>query len=143
MSAALATQAITTVSSSYSQAQALKTQGDYQRQQAEMNAKIADFQALDAIKRGDKAAGMAERKSRQLQGSQRAALAAQGLNVDSGSGLELQNDSAELGAIDSATIKNNAWLEAWGYRAQSLDLNSQGQFAQMSANNQASSTLLT
>lgn len=131
------------LSSGYSQAQAIEAEGDYQQSIYNINARFADVQAEDAIKRGDKEAIQLKKQAKKLIGSQRVALAAQGIDIESGSALEVQEDTAALAADDVMTIKNNAWKEAWGYRVQAFDFRNRGEFAKLSAKNKARNTLLT
>lgn len=95
--------------------------GAYQRQTFEMNAKIAEFQAEDAIRRGDEEANKLLTNVQKLIGSQRTATAAQGIEVDSGSALDIQLDTAALGAVDAQTIKTNAYQEAFGFKAEAYN----------------------
>lgn len=125
------------------QSAAQKAQGEYQKSMSEINAKLAETSAKDAIFRGDEAAKNIQGQTKQLIGSQRAALAAQGINIDSGSALDIQADTARQGEIDAITVKNNAWREAWGYKVEALNSTYQGKFAQMGANAAAKNTLLT
>jgi len=143
MAVSTATSALSTAATAYNQAQTAKMQGDIQKSQYEANARMANLQAEDAIKRGDKEALAHKKKVRQLIGAQRAALAAQGIEVDSGSALDVQMDTAALGGEDILTIKNNAWREAWGYRVQAEDYRNKGTWAKMSGRNEARNTLLT
>lgn len=131
------------LSTAYAQSEAIKTQGEYQKQQYSFNEKVANLQAADALKRGDKSASDHKKSTKKLIGAQRAALAAQGIEVDSGSALEIQQDTAALGAADAVQIKNNAWREAWGYRVQASDLGSRGSFAEIASKNEARQTILT
>lgn len=121
----------------------MRAQGKYQSTVAESNARLADIQSQDAIDRGNQAANKNTDKTRQLIGSQRASLAAQGIDVNSGSAADVQADSASLGALDSATIKNNAYREAWGYKVQSMNDTYAGKFASIAADSNANNTLLT
>lgn len=136
-------QALGSIGGAYAESQALKTQGEYQRMQYEMNARLAGLQAQDAIKRGDKAAVEVKRRAKRVIGSQRAALAAQGIEVDSGSAAQIQADTVAQSTLDVLEIKNNAWREAWGYRFQASDYMGRGRFAEMAAKASATNTLLT
>lgn len=110
---------------------------------AKANARIAEMQAVDAIARGRES----ERRFRQdvsgLVGAERAALAAQGIEVDTGDALQIQEDTAALGELDALTIRNNAAREAWGYRVQAADYRAQGELARTEGTFGAFSTLLT
>lgn len=127
----------------YSQGESLKQQGKYQRDQYEFNARGAELQAKDAIKRGEKDASTVMTRGKAVAGAQKVALAAQGIDIESGSAAELQADTKAAIAQDVQTVQNNAWREAWGYQFQALSLNSQGQMAEAAARNTARDTLLT
>lgn len=129
--------------SAYSQSKAQKSEGSYESSILESNARMADAQSEDAIFRGDQEAARQRENVKKLIGAQRAAMGAQGIEVNDGSALDVQADTAGQGAIDELTIKNNAWREAWGYRVQANDLRTQGQFAKLSSENKARNTILT
>lgn len=129
--------------SAYSQSKAQKSEGAYQSQQLETNSRIANLQAEDAIFRGNQDATKHDQQIKKLIGAQRAALGAQGIDINSGSALDVQADTAGQGAIDTQTIRNNAFREAWGYRVQANDYSSQAEFAKLSAANKSKNTILT
>lgn len=129
--------------SSVVQANAMRAQGKYQKQQLDANARLEDLRAQDAIQRGDYASQQHLSQTRGLIGAQRAAFAAQGVEVDSGSALDIQEDTAALGAVDALMLRNNAWREAWGHRVQATDLRGQGYMARLAANNAARNTIAT
>lgn len=143
VAALTAVSSIGTLATSYSQSQALKSQGAYERQTADTNSRLANIQADDAIERGEREATELKKQTKRLVGSQRAALAAQGLDLESGDALAIQEETKALGALDALQIKNNAWREAWGYKVQANDYKGRGQFAYLSAKNQANNTILT
>lgn len=133
----------TTLVSSMQQSNAYKMQAAYEKNAYDWNARIAEIQAQDAVDRGEKAANELKKNTRRLIGAQRAALAAQGIAIDEGDALDIQLETAELGAADAQEIKNNAWREAWGYRVNALDLRGKGSFAELSGKTAARNTLLT
>jgi hypothetical protein len=104
---------------------------------------MADADSEDALKRGETEANTQASKGAQVVGAQRAALAAQGINVDSGTAATLQDQTVEQARKDSETIRSNAWREAWGFRVQANNARGAGEFAQMGANNAAQNTLVT
>jgi hypothetical protein len=128
---------------SWNSAQSARAMGDYQARTMEMNARNADFQAEDALARGDKAAAQHKTKTNQMIGAQRNALAAQGVDIDSGSAMDVQTDAATLGAEDAATIRGNAWREAWGFRSQAQQFRHKGEFLEKAGKDEARMTLLT
>ncbi len=135
-------QGVGSVAGAYGTAQGQRAQGEYNEKLMELNAKMSDFQAEDAIRRGDKAAQDHLKRTQRMIGSQRASLAAQGITIDTGSAAEVQADTAEIGAQDAMMIKNNAWREAWGFKVQGEDMRSRGRFARLAGDAQATQSLL-
>jgi len=140
---ALAVGAISSAATAYSQAQAYEAQGYYQKKMSKINASFAEMEAEDAIKRGDREAGDVRRRGKKIHGAQRAALAAQGIDIDSGSALDIQDEARSMTEQDALTVRNNAWREAWGYRVQASNATAEGRMAQLTARGNARNTLLT
>lgn len=136
-------QAVGAIGSAYASAKAQQSQGVYQSEMAKVNATFAEEQSSEAIQAGNKSANRVESGAQQTMGSQRAALAAQGIDVDVGSAAQVQSGTQNQAALAELTIKNNAYLQAWGYKVQATNDIYSGKFAGMAANNAASSTLLT
>lgn len=143
MAAAMSVQAASSLGSAYAGSEASKSQADYQRRMSEVNARLAETQAKDTIARGEKAAKNVKKDTRKLIGAQRASLAAQGINVDSGSALEVQAETAGLGAEEELRVRNDAWRTAWGFRAEAIDYRSRGEMAAMAGRREARNTLIT
>jgi len=131
------------LSSSISESSAIKSQGEFQAGQFEFQARLAELQAKSAETRGRDESDEALTKAKLLIGRQRAKLAAQGIEIDSGSALDIQLETAELGAVDSLTIRNNAFREASGYRIQAIDFRNRAAFSRIAASTGARNTLLT
>lgn len=131
------------VGGSILQSNAQSAQGNYQKTLYDTNARLATLQGEDAIIRGDKSANQLKTQGKQLIGSQRAALAAQGIDIGSGSALDVQTDTAALIAEDAMTIKNNAWREAWGYKVAANDATNRGNLVKLASDNESRNTLLT
>lgn len=104
--------------SSFQQANASKKQNEYQAAVASNNAQVAEWQANDAIQRGNVAATNERRKGQQQMGTQRAAMAAAGLDVSTGSALSILEDTDYFNQTDQQTIRSSAAREAYGYRVQ-------------------------
>lgn len=126
-----------------SQADSARLGGKIEQQQAEFNARVSEFQGEEAIRRGKREAELARKAGAKVKGSQRAALAAQGIALDEGTALELQKEAAEITAEDVETIKNNAAAEAFGFKMKAGQERFKGQLARGAAEAEASSTLLT
>lgn len=128
-------QTVLSFSADQQQASAARAQGAYAGAAADMNAKVATLQAQDAIARGDLAAHEEGARTRGEMGAARAAAAAQGLDVGSGSALDVQANTATIGALDEATIRNNAARAAWGYTTEAADYRQQGKLARAAGAN--------
>ena len=107
------------------------------------NARMSEMQARDALRRGKEAEAASRQRTSKLIGSQRAALAAQGIRLDFGSALDVQQEAADIGELDALAIRTNAAREAFGYRAEALNATMQGRLASQSSVNQGMETLLT
>lgn len=139
--------ALTMAGASYSgaadQSQAIRTQGAIQSQQLSTNAQLARMQADDAKNRGEIEAQKRARQGAKDQGSQRANLAAQGIDVNTGSAADIQTDTGRAAATDVATIRSNAWRSAWGFNVEADNMQSQAQFEKIAAESRAGSTIMT
>lgn len=123
-------------------AMAQRSAGKAQQQLANYNAQVAEMQAADAIERGRESEGRHRTSVRGLVGTQRAALAASGVDVNDGSALDIQADTAAMGEMDALTIRLNAAREAWGYRTQATDYRARGEIAKNEGNMKAVGTIL-
>jgi hypothetical protein len=94
---------------------------------AENNARIAEFGAKEAVRRGEEEAMAVRRRGAALKSSQRVALAARGVDLGEGTAQELQDQTDFFTAVDSATTRQNAQNEAWARRQQA------GQYAAQAA----------
>ena len=127
-------------------AAAQAAQANYQAQVAENNQITAERLAVDAEQRGEIEVRRHRQQVEQLKGRQVAALAASGVDVASGSPLDILSDTAGLGALDEQTIRDNAAREAWQHRVQASNQGAQaGLFRHQadSTSSGAAGTLLT
>lgn len=123
--------AVGTVVSGMAQAQA----ADYQAQVARNNAIIAQQNADYSIKAGQAKAEAESKKAANQQGTIRAAIAANGIDVNSGSAEDIQVGAREAGKLDSETTMNNSQLQAYGYRSQAVNFQAQAGLDEMQASN--------
>jgi hypothetical protein len=112
--AGMAMSAVSAMQGSQANKDAANTQAGVSRN----NAQIAEWQAQDAILRGSRSASVSRMRSNQLKGTQRAAMAANGVDLGQGSALQILSDTDYFGEIDALTIKDNAAKEAWALRNQ-------------------------
>ena len=90
-------------------------QQTFQARVADQNARLANNQAMDALQRGKLTEQASYRQTSQLMGAQRAALAANGVEVDFGSAADLQADTRMIGREEAGTIRENTMREVQGY----------------------------
>jgi hypothetical protein len=120
-------------------AKGVERAGAHEQAMAEQNALFAEQQAEDALMRGKEAVSRHRMDVRRFAGSQRARLAAQGIDIGVGTAADILGETSYFGELDAITLKNNALREAWGYRAQATNYRNQGGFAGLSARTQAAS----
>lgn len=135
----LAATAIGGVASAYGQYE----QGKSQQAVLDNNAKRADYEAQDSIKRGQENVSRQLLKSGQIRGAQRAGLAASGVDINSGSPLAILMDTQALGEQDAQTLSKNAAREAEGKSFEASNLRYQGKVARRNGTSGAVSSLLT
>lgn len=92
-------------------------QAQAQANAANYNAAVARNAATFAKQQGEVQAQAADRRTAAMIGRQRAVYAAGNLDVNSGSPLDIQADTAQFGRLNSLTIRNNAARQAYGYEA--------------------------
>ena len=92
-------------------------QQNYLAQQARQRQQIAEQQARDAEQRGEVSVQRQRDLTAQRIGTQTAALAAQGTDME-GSPIDILGDTKRAGEQDALTIKANAAREAYGYKVQ-------------------------
>ena len=113
------------------QAQGQQQNAAFQSGMMKQNAAFKNQTADETIIAGDTAADWQRVRTGQAVGTQRSVQAANGIDVNSGSSAQLQDDTAMLGELDALTIQNNAAREAYGYRVQAnQDMLNAGQTVQ-------------
>lgn len=101
----------------------------FDAQVAENNAELARRLAGDARERGRIEEQRQRLETSRLQGLQAAALAAGGVEVASGSPLQVLADSAGLGELDALQVRANAEREAYRYLLRGDDYDTQAQLS--------------
>lgn len=123
--------------------QAAAANANYQAQVAQNNATIANQNAQHALE-----AGQANAEQKSLQGAAqigaiKADEAANGVDVNSGSALDVQTSQRELNKLGTLNTENAAQLTAYGYRAQASQYLAQAQLDQTEANQASDSSYLS
>ena len=129
--------------SSMEQAKSMQAQGEFADRMSKINARRAVLMGKDAILRGERESQKYAGQVKQTLGSQRAALAAQGIDISSGSAAEITQESRLFATENVAKIRNNAFREAMGYEIQAEQESLSGFMAKSSAESQARSTLIS
>jgi hypothetical protein len=107
----------------------------YQAKVAQNNAVTATNNATYARQSGNVAEQQSDLRTAALIGNQRASEGSNGFDVNSGSNLDLQAGSAEVGAANAQTIRSNAAWTAYGYQTQSSNASAQAGLYGMGASN--------
>lgn len=91
---------------------------EYQSAVARSNAQLAEWQAQDALTRGQTAEGNVRLRTAQLKGTQEAVIASRNVALTEGSALNILADTAFMGERDALTVRDTASREAWALREQ-------------------------
>lgn len=123
----------------FEQGQAASESASYQAQVAKNNQAIADQNAQYALEQGQQQNAAKQQQTAQTISDQRAITAASGIDPNRGSSVRVQGDTAALGALDSATILNNAARTAWGYNTQGVDFGAEASLLSSQSSSAAAS----
>lgn len=100
--------------------------GEFQAGRSNSLISAANQQSLltseeDARSRGRERISKERKKTKKTIGSQRASLAAQGINVNTGSSIDIQRETEEVGEEEVRIIKNNATRDAYGFKVAAVN----------------------
>jgi hypothetical protein len=107
----------------------------YQASVAKNNAIIAEQNASYSMEAGEAQAERTSLKGAAQSGQIKAAQAASGVDVNSGSAENVQISQKEVNQLDTDTTLNNAQLQAYGYRTQAANDEAQAALDKSQANN--------
>lgn len=130
--AALALQvggALTSTVGSFFGAQTQATNLNTQANIADINARISEMGAQSSLEQGKQQKASLTLQTKQLKGRQRATMAANGVDLGTGSAAEIQASTDLMKEIDVGTIKTNAVRTAWGHRTQAVNYQNQARMA--------------
>jgi len=111
-----------------------KTMLQFQSQIDNTNAKVADYQASSALRKGQTDAGTVYLKGAQIKSDQKTSFAANGIDVNSASALDNYATTDYMAGRDAAMVKTNAQLQAWGFSQQAANLRDNALFTSSAAN---------
>ncbi len=115
------------------QGQAQAAASNYNAQVGDMNAKISERRERDAIDRGQQEEIKKRQEIATLQGRQRAAMAANGVDLSFGSPADTLIDTAVMGEIDALTIRSSAAREAYDYKVDAVNRRADANLNRMNA----------
>lgn len=115
--------------------QAAAAQSRYQSEVARNNQIIANQNAAYAIQAGEAKATDQAMRERAVAGATRAALAASGMDVNSGSAADVEEGQAKTGQLDVERVRSDAALRAYGYRTQATNFAAESQLERVAARN--------
>lgn len=125
------------------QAEMQKAMANEQARLIEFNAEMSLKQIEDIYAQADFQTRKIGQRGAQVQGAQRASLAAQGIGIDTGSAAELQKETAQLTTDDMMMVRQNALKAAFGVKANAYGMQMQANLVRAGGQASASGTLLT
>lgn len=106
------------------------------------NAQIAKQNADYAAQEGEVNAAKKERETRAKLGGLLADQGASGVDVNSGSAVDVRSSAASIGALDALTIRSNAARQAYGYETQGAEYEGEAAVDKSEASNANTSGLI-
>lgn len=88
---------------------------------ADINARMLESSAQSTLLTGQREEQKSRIATANLKGKQRAALAANGVDLGVGSAENVLTTTDYMGEVDANTIATNAVMSAWGYRTQAVN----------------------
>jgi hypothetical protein len=122
-------------SGAYNSGRAQQGAANYNAAIASQNAQIARENATHAGQAGEQTAAMSEMKTRAAVGSIKANQAAAGVDVNSGSAVDVRSSAAELGELDAINIRSKAAQDAYGYENQAKSFDETGELDKFTGEN--------
>ena len=132
-----------TVASTVAQGYAAQQQGQFERGVSRFNARQLENEATQTRNKGVEEENLQRQRTANFIAGQRAQLAAQGIDIGSGSALALQEDTATIGELDAKRIKTSFLDEASALDTQAEITRDQGDAAAAAGRNAFTGSLLT
>lgn len=104
---------------------AAKKAGDYNATVQQNNATISKQNATYAGQEGEQNVATEQQKTRQQVSAMLANQAASGVDVNSGSAVDVRASQEEVGMLDASNIRANAARAAYGYQTQAYNFEQQ------------------
>jgi len=97
------------------------------------NARLAEWEAKDALRRGERVEDSSRQKFGQLKGTQRAALASSGFEIAEGSALNILDDTDYASELEALNIRENTGREVNASQNQARQYRNQARFQRAGA----------
>lgn len=110
---------------SIAQGKAASASAKFNSQIEANNAEIAKQNAAFASQEGAANTAAEQQKTRATVGAIKAAQAANGVDVNTGSAVDVRSSASALGELNAINIRSNAARQAYGYQTQSTSAQSQ------------------
>ena len=137
-----ALQGVTGVVGALGSASAQRDRGRFVGEYYDIAARMSEIQAQSELDAGRSNVAAFRRQAKQLAAEQRVGIAAQNVDVLSGSAAQGREDIEFFSDLDEATISDMAWQRAFGVKVQAQDFRFQGLMQRQAANFNASQTIL-
>jgi hypothetical protein len=117
----------------YYGAQSQKQSMNLSADMADINARMSESAAQATLLTGQRQEQQSRLATANLKSTQRAGLAANGVDLGVGSAANILTTTDVMGEIDANTIQANAVRSAWGYRTQAVNQTNQALMSRASA----------
>ena len=114
-------------------AQTSQIQLKFQADMAKINEQLNETNAQATLLAGQRQESNVRLKTGQLKSTQRASMAANGIDLGSDTALRILTSTDLMGEIDAQTVASNAVRNAWGYRTQGANFAADAMFKRASA----------
>lgn len=111
------------------QRSALRNQADI----AEINARVSEMSAQSELMRGQRETQAVRLRTASLKSRQRAAMAANGVDLGEGSAAEILTSTDYMGEVDAQTATDNAIRQAWGHRMNATNMSNDARMRRATA----------
>jgi len=125
------------------QMNAIGNQASYAASAYNANANMLEAQATSVGQQGAWQANKLRQQGQQVAGAQKAAISANGLDVQQGSPLGILSGTAQSAENDAQTATYNANLKMWGLQNQANAYRAQAKYIKQAASDQQMGSLLT
>lgn len=124
------------------QGKAASQAAQYNATVAANNANISRQNAINAGHEGEIAAAQAQQETRAKVGAIKADQGASGVDLNSGSSIDVRSSAAQTGQLNAITLRSNAARKAYGYQLEASGQDAQSQLDLSTAKNEKSAGLL-